>query len=164
MEDEKKPRPAGRSEVEPALPHEPNDPMHASESEETQGLTMVGVKTVELAQKQLEMTERIWSYMSLYSGGLFVLSLGLLLANDEWLDRASWWYWIFPAVGYLAMAVGNHVSLSNSLKVMRLLRGIAISHTGLELRGSKAGAAERFHLLLVAFVLAFYVIAVLKAY
>lgn len=153
MEDERRPGGSG----------EPDDPMLSDEAGETLSLTAVGAKTVELYQKQGEICDRVWSYMSLYSGILFALSLALLLLGDR-LAKPDWWYWIFPAVAYLAFAIGNYKTLCNSLAELRMMRGIARAHSRLDLTGFEAATAERFHLLMMTFVLVFFVIAVTQIY
>lgn len=123
---------------------------------ENDSLNEIALRTIAIYQSQGHLIDRLWTYLNHYC--LLILVLGLVAVPFKpYLGETPLLLVAIPAVAFLIFSAANWVSLEHSLHELFLLRSIAVSYSGITLRGSNKGSILRWHILAVLLSLSTYV-------
>lgn len=128
--------------------------------EEVKDLDEVGAKCIELYQNQLALADRIWAYFSQYSALVVILGcLVVVYRETDVVKDLPKWVLLVPVAVYFVFALGNHRALDLTLRELQIVRGIAVTRTRYEFKGTAPGTMLRYHMLLIVIVVAMYLAA-----
>ena len=119
-------------------------------------LDEVALRTISIYQSQGHLIDRLWAYLNHYC--LLILILGLVAVPFK-SDLVGTPYLVvaIPAIAFLIFSVANWISLEHSLHELFLLRSVAVSYSGITLRGSNKGSILRWHIIAVFLSLLTYI-------
>jgi hypothetical protein len=142
--------------MEPSSPYEESSAEVASAAE----LDSTGAKAIELYQNHLSLLDRIWSYFSQYSALLFVLSCALALSrNVPAVQALPSWLLGAPILLYVVLTAGNRRTIALTLAELQIIKGIAVTKTRYDFRGTRPATILLFHLVLSLLVIVMYATA-----
>jgi hypothetical protein len=120
----------------------------------------LGMRALQVYQRQHEIADRLWVYFNQYSGLIVLLALGAVAFRQEAaIAEMPVVFVAIPPLAYILFLVGNHSALRLTLDELTLLRNVAIATTRLRLRTGKAGLVLLFHLLMALTALVIYLLA-----
>jgi hypothetical protein len=122
--------------------------------------TVDAAASVGLYQKQVELVERVWSYFSQYSAMMLIVSLFMIFVPESAANSIfNRLMFVFLLVIYLAIAIGNYLTLTLMVDELVMIRGIAIRETALVFKGVRINVQQNFHIFMTAIFSLIYLLA-----
>lgn len=117
----------------------------------------LGLRALQVYQRQHEIADRLWSYFNQYSGLMVMLSLvSVAFRAEAPISELPMAVVLMPPLIYAIFFVGNHRALRLTVLELAQLKAVAVSKTRLRLEASPPGKMLLFHLIIALLAIGIY--------